>query len=347
FRMAAEQGDAMAQHNLGFMYANGRGVAQDDVEAVRWYWMAADQGLADAQHNLGLMYAYGTGIPQDDLLAYMWLNLAAARSPQGEQRKLSAQLRDEVAARLTPAQRARGQELARNWQPSVAASWESASRDRAEIEQRASRDRGVQQRLADLGYDPGPVDGVVGPRTRAAIRAFQADLGLPVDGQISGALHAALESAETPKGESSDRWWEEDPLESDEHPDAPVQRRLDSTGTGFAVSQDGHLLTNHHVTADCTELRVQPPRDEPTEDWSDVVDFEDVEPARGEAAAAVIVARDPNNDLALLRAPVRLPVPIAVDDRGIRPGDTVVAVGFPLPDLLASEANVTTGTVSA
>ena len=99
--------------------------------------------------------------------------------------------------------------------------------------------------------------------------------------------------------------------------------------------------------ADCTEVRVQPPRDEPTEDWSDVVDFEDVEPARGETAAAVIVARDPNNDLALLRGPVRLPVPIAVDDRGIRPGDTVVAVGFPLPDLLASEASVTTGTVSA
>ncbi len=36
-----------------------------------------------------------------------------------------------------------------------------------------SRVTGVQQRLARLGFDPGPVDGMVGPRTRAALRAFQ------------------------------------------------------------------------------------------------------------------------------------------------------------------------------
>ena len=35
-RARAEQGDADAQHNLGVMYATGRGVPQDDAEAVRW-----------------------------------------------------------------------------------------------------------------------------------------------------------------------------------------------------------------------------------------------------------------------------------------------------------------------
>jgi S1-C subfamily serine protease len=349
-RMAAEQGDAMAQHNLGFMYAHGRGVARDDVKAGRWYRMAAEQGLTDAQHNLGLMYADGAGVSQDDVLAYMWLNLAAARSPQGEQRRISAQLRDEVAARLTPAQRARGQELARNWQPSVTARSEGALERRAEIERRASRNRAVQQRLGDLGYDPGPVDGVVGPSTRAAIRAFQADAGLPVDGEISEALYAALGSAETPKGESSDRWWEEAPAIS-EHPDAPAQPRLESTGTAFAVSQNGHLLTNHHVVADCNEVRVQALRDEVAGNLADFVKCEADEysgilgpPVE---AAGVIVARDPSNDLALLTAPLCLPAPDNMDDSGIRPGDSVVAVGFPLPELLASEASVTTGTVSA
>jgi TPR repeat protein/S1-C subfamily serine protease len=311
FRLAAAQGDAGAQFNLGFMYNSGRGVARDFVEAVRWYRMAAEQGLPDAQHNLGMMYAEGRGVPRNDVQAYMWLNLAAARS-QGEERKLSAERRDEVAARLTPAQRARGQELARNWQPSAAARSESASGNGAETELRADRGRGLQQRLADLGYDPGPVDGAVGPRTRAAIRAFQADAGLPVDGRISEALFAALESAA--KDESPDRRWEEDP-------------QLDSTGTAFAVSQDGHLLTNDHVVADCAVVRVQPPR--------------------GKAAATVIVARDPSNDLALLQAQVRLPASAFLDDRGIRAGDGVVAVGFPLHGLLASEASVTTGTVSA
>ena len=36
-RALAEAGDAEAQNNLGLMYFNGRGVAQDDAEAVAWY----------------------------------------------------------------------------------------------------------------------------------------------------------------------------------------------------------------------------------------------------------------------------------------------------------------------
>ena len=59
------------------MYAKGTGVPQDDVEAVKWYRLAADQGFANAQLNLGLMYAKGTGVPQDDVEAYKWWNLAA------------------------------------------------------------------------------------------------------------------------------------------------------------------------------------------------------------------------------------------------------------------------------
>lgn len=66
-----------------------------------------------------------------------------------------------------------------------------------------------------------------------------------------------------------------------------------------------------------------------------------------EAAVAVVVASDPGNDLALLAAPVRLPAADFRHDPAIRAGDSVVAVGFPLHGLLASEANVTTGTVSA
>ena len=57
----ADQGHAGAQYNLGLMYANGRGVVEDDAEAVRWYRLAADQGHADAQYNLGWMYANGRG----------------------------------------------------------------------------------------------------------------------------------------------------------------------------------------------------------------------------------------------------------------------------------------------
>lgn len=50
----------------------------------------------------------------------------------------------------------------------------------------------VQRRLAELGYDPGPADGIPGARTRAAIEAFQRDRGLPVDSRVTDALLATL-----------------------------------------------------------------------------------------------------------------------------------------------------------
>ena len=41
------------------MYAKGRGVEQDDTEAVKWFRRAADQGIAEAQYTLGLRYVDG------------------------------------------------------------------------------------------------------------------------------------------------------------------------------------------------------------------------------------------------------------------------------------------------
>ncbi len=60
-RGRAEKGEASAQYFLGDMYDFGRGVAKDEVEAVKWFRKAADQGNADAQHNLGVMYFLGMG----------------------------------------------------------------------------------------------------------------------------------------------------------------------------------------------------------------------------------------------------------------------------------------------
>ena len=53
---AAEQEDAWAQYNLGILYGEGLGVAQDFEQAAYWYRKAAEQGHAEAQNNLGAMY---------------------------------------------------------------------------------------------------------------------------------------------------------------------------------------------------------------------------------------------------------------------------------------------------
>ena len=76
-RQAAEQGDVKSQYNLGAAYATGKGVPEDDREAVKWFRMAAEQGLADAQGSLGFMYANGTGVPENDREAVKWFRMAA------------------------------------------------------------------------------------------------------------------------------------------------------------------------------------------------------------------------------------------------------------------------------
>ena len=116
YRLAADQGIAVAQVTLGFMYADGdtRALPQDDAEAVRWFRLAADQGDVGAQYNLGLMYGNGRGVPQDDVQAHMWFNLAASRMT-GEDREIAVRSRDRVADGLTPEQIAEAQRLAREW----------------------------------------------------------------------------------------------------------------------------------------------------------------------------------------------------------------------------------------
>lgn len=51
----------------------------------------------------------------------------------------------------------------------------------------------IQAMLNELGYDAGPNDGIIGPRTEAAIQKFQVDANMPVDGRVSAELSAALQ----------------------------------------------------------------------------------------------------------------------------------------------------------
>ena len=55
-RKSAEQGNALAQNNLGVMYAEGKGVSRNDSEAVKWFRKSAEQGNSAGQSNLGEMY---------------------------------------------------------------------------------------------------------------------------------------------------------------------------------------------------------------------------------------------------------------------------------------------------
>jgi uncharacterized protein len=79
----AEQGDGVAQSNLGLMYSKGQGVPQDYKEAVKWYRLSAEQEFVSAQFNLGLMYAKGQEILQDNTLAHMWWSICGGKLHEG------------------------------------------------------------------------------------------------------------------------------------------------------------------------------------------------------------------------------------------------------------------------
>jgi len=107
FMLSAEQGDADAQSNLGVMYNNGSGVEQDYKTAVKWYMIAAEQGYSKAQYNLGVAYYNGTGVAQDYVKAHMWFNIAAINGKAD-----AIKNRDIVAMQMTPAQIEKAQEAA-------------------------------------------------------------------------------------------------------------------------------------------------------------------------------------------------------------------------------------------
>lgn len=79
YEKAAEQNNSEAQYRLGVFYDNGWGVARNDTLAAKWYERAAHRGHAFAQHDLAYMYLKGSGVPQDKVQAYKWLKIASAQ----------------------------------------------------------------------------------------------------------------------------------------------------------------------------------------------------------------------------------------------------------------------------
>jgi TPR repeat protein len=144
----AKQGQAVAQYNLGLLYANGQGVTKDDAQARQWYEKAALQNHAEAQVNLGSLYDYARGGPQDFKMAVRWYRRSAEQGNELAQKRLGllyergdgvqkdyvqaymwyklgaanggksgAIMRDELATKMTSDQLAEAKKLAREWKP--------------------------------------------------------------------------------------------------------------------------------------------------------------------------------------------------------------------------------------
>lgn len=112
YRLAADQGHAQAESDLGIAYALGRGVPRDYDAALRYFRLSAKQGYMPALTNLGLMYLRGQGIPADIVEARKWFVLAAAGGDPNGADNLS-----KLAKVMSSEQIAESDRRAHDWNP--------------------------------------------------------------------------------------------------------------------------------------------------------------------------------------------------------------------------------------
>lgn len=106
-----------------------------------------------------------------------------------------------------------------------------------------------------------------------------------------------------------------------------AKREKAGTGTGFAITPDGFILTNEHVAGNCRTIHVH---------------------QNGRKFRANLIGKDPNADLALLQSDLRFATPIDLSVDPVPPlGADLTVMGYPLSGLVSGSLTVTTGVVSA
>lgn len=191
YEKAAAEGNVQAMHNLAVLVAEGVGGSADIATATQWFERAAESGVSDSQFNLGVIYARGLGRPQDLVQSYKWFALAA-NAGDGE----AADRREVVAGMMTPDQLAQARAAVLAWRatPPLQTANAAPVPDPAWAISAEGTDlvRQVQALLGERGFNAGPADGVIGARTRDAVREYQRAAGLPVTGTIDSGLLASL-----------------------------------------------------------------------------------------------------------------------------------------------------------
>lgn len=218
YRVAAASGHAEAAYNLGIAHVEGVGVTYNPQIAAAYFERAAEGGVAEAGYNLGLIYENGLlgGESQPDE-AIFWYRLAAEggnKQAKDALTHLTKQLgmNEEDVLRLVKRmavakpgffdaktgsalvfdkapEAAQGETVAPPPAPEKTSSAvpKKAEKLSAPKAVKAETDpvivAQVQEQLIRMGLYPGPADGVVNEMTQDAVRSYQQQSGLKVDGQ--------------------------------------------------------------------------------------------------------------------------------------------------------------------
>lgn len=230
FHSAAEKGHGRAQMAMAAAYAAGRGIERNPDEALKWLRAASESNISDAQISLANILASSPENRNSLIDALFWYRVAdangvadaAARGDQvatqltaeeraGVNRRVSHFMSQKLAPSRVPTATTRGEPAAGST-PEPTASAPSAPAPATAAPSPpppppppavdapgtsgdtplVARVKEIQVLLGRLGFDPGPADGTVGEKTRDAIRSYQKELSLPVDGEPSPELLAHL-----------------------------------------------------------------------------------------------------------------------------------------------------------
>jgi uncharacterized protein len=353
YREAAEQGNADALFALGTMYSLGQGVNRDPAKALEWFRKAAELGDVDAPSKIATFYEDGKGVRKDVAVAIDWLHIGAKRGDTSAMYALGHQYRygegvrhdDPKAAKWYRTAAEMGDDSAQWSLGAMYAEGDGVRQDYVEAAKwyHKAAEQGhlfAQRSLALLYYrgqggaknyieahkwfnilaaggnrqDKDRRDAVALNMTPSQIAEAQrlARVWKPTWKIMSALRERALKSASGSRTKAATLA-------------KPNSKKMASTGSGFYVSLAGHILTNDHVVRGCKEIRIPP------------------------SIPVTVVARDKGTDLALIvnaKGDKHLAAKFRAG-RGIRSGDDIIAIGHPLRGILASEANVTSGTVSA
>ncbi|HOW64614.1 MAG TPA: tetratricopeptide repeat-containing serine protease family protein [Candidatus Paceibacterota bacterium] len=320
--IAAEQGEAEAQYDLGRKLLAGDGVAADPAKGADWIQKAAKQGLPKAQITLSGLYLKGEGVEMDEVKAFDWMRRAAAQNDPEAQLHLGAMLR---VGRGTP----------RDF--TAASQWV-----------RKSAEQGLAQAQTFLGTLYSTGQGVP-QNDREAVRWFryaaeqgngeaQYNLGVKYDtgrgvrtDYVEAYKWLNLSAAQGNPTAMSARdkivrkMTREQITEAQRRSSAFVpnpglkpildvtgavesDQPIEANGTGVFLTEDGFLLTTYHLVVDAQKVAIKKGKD---------------------LLPAVIIRSDPVNDLVLLKVEGQYKsVPIG-PSRTVKVGDAIFTVGFP------------------
>ena len=115
----------------------------------------------------------------------------------------------------------------------------------------------------------------------------------------------------------------------------PQNRQYASSGTGFLISTEGYIVTNHHVIKDANKITVRGLNG----DFSKSIN-------------AKLVVQDVNNDLAIIKTdeyqiPTLTEPPYVISDKKVESGNSIFCLGYPLRATMGDEVKVTNGIISS